>query len=346
MMAARKSNRAELLPTETPALFDEAVQKARAALREGKVVALPTETVYGLAANALDGKAVREIFRIKGRPSVNPLIVHVNSLDMARRCTSAWPEKADQLSTQFWPGPLTMVLPRSTSIPDEVTARGETVGVRWPMHPFMQAVIEACGFPLAAPSANPSNQLSPTHSSHVLATLGDSIPLIVDGGQCQVGIESTVIDLCHEPPRILRPGMVHDEALAAVIGDVVSISTEASGPPATLRSPGQLLKHYAPRAPLAMRQWSDTEDLLRQIQNGPVPAADTYVIAYHRVPLSRVLGGVSVIPHDPEAFARALYSELHRCDQAAAQQIVVEEVPEGPEWKGIRDRLKRAASKN
>src|SRR6516164_3682583 len=158
---------AEILPTHTPALFQTAVRRAAELLRAGEVVALPTETVYGLAANALAPRAVSRIFITKGRPAHNPIIVHVASLDLARHCVAHWPGLVDKLARAFWPGPLTLVLPRANSIPDVVTAGGSTVGVRWPSHPFIQAVIRECGFPLAAPSANPSNALSPTTADHV-----------------------------------------------------------------------------------------------------------------------------------------------------------------------------------
>ena len=186
---------AEILSTHTPELFQAAVRRAAELLRAGEVVALPTETVYGLAANALDEKAVAKIFQIKGRPANNPIIVHVASVEMAKRCVTNWPANADKLAKAFWPGPLTLVLPRAKEIPDIVTAGGATVGVRWPSHPFIQAVIRECGFPLAAPSANLSSRISPTNAEHVRKQLGGKIPLIVDGGQSQVGIESTVLDL-------------------------------------------------------------------------------------------------------------------------------------------------------
>ena len=198
--------RANILPTHTPDLFTQAVAQAAEELRRGAVVALPTETVYGLAANAFDAQAVQQIFTIKGRPAHNPIIVHVADKTMARRCVAEWPALADKLAAAFWPGPLTLVLPRSQEIPDAVTAGGPTVGVRWPSHPIMQAVIRACGFPLAAPSANPSNEISPTNAEHVARGLGKRIALIVDGGHAQVGIESTVLDLTVSPPRLLRPG--------------------------------------------------------------------------------------------------------------------------------------------
>ena len=163
---------AEVLPTHTPELFQKAVRRAAELLRAGEVVALPTETVYGLAANALDANAVAKIFQIKGRPANNPIIVHVASNEMAKHCVANWPELADKLSQSFWPGPLTLVLPRANEIPDIVTAGGATVGVRWPSHPFIQAVIRECGFPLAAPSANLSNQISPTNAEHVRHATG------------------------------------------------------------------------------------------------------------------------------------------------------------------------------
>ncbi|HVY70514.1 MAG TPA: L-threonylcarbamoyladenylate synthase, partial [Verrucomicrobiae bacterium] len=208
----------EVLSTHTPALFTAAVARATELLRAGEVVALPTETVYGLAANAFDERAVRRIFEIKGRPAINPVIVHVADLVTARACASEWPALADRLAAAFWPGPLTLVLPRAARVPDVVTAGGATVGIRWPGHPLMQAVIRACGFPLAAPSANLSNQISPTNAEHVREHLAGKIPLIVDGGQAQVGIESTVLDISVEPPRLLRPGMIHAESLLAVTG--------------------------------------------------------------------------------------------------------------------------------
>jgi L-threonylcarbamoyladenylate synthase len=189
------------------------------------VVALPTETVYGLAANAFDPVAVARIYEIKGRPAHNPIIVHVASWELARRCAARWPVAADRLAHAFWPGPLTIVLPRSPAIPDVVTAGGATVGLRWPAHPFMQAVIRECGFPLAAPSANRSNEVSPTSAAHVLRGLGDWLPLIVDGGQSAVGIESTVVDLSETGARVLRPGMIHEEIIAATLDEGVQVGS-------------------------------------------------------------------------------------------------------------------------
>ena len=318
------------------------MRRAAELLRAGEVVALPTETVYGLAANALNSGAVEKIFQIKGRPAHNPIIVHVSGNEMARACVSEWPDLAARLSRAFWPGPLTLVLPRAGNIPDNVTAGGATVGVRWPGHPFMQAVIRECGFPLAAPSANLSNRISPTNAEHVRTQIGASIPLIVDGGQSQVGIESTVLDLSELPPCILRPGMIHAESLAAVCGALREGAS--AGRDTTLRSPGLLAKHYSPRAKLMVLAWPDDAALHAELAAQNAPVATTHIIAHTRIPSGFNAANVSVIPHDAEAFARALYAEWHRCDEAGAQFIVVEAPPESPEWSGIADRLRRAAA--
>jgi L-threonylcarbamoyladenylate synthase len=334
----------EILSTHTPELFAAAVKRAAELLRAGEVVALPTETVYGLAANALDETAVAKIFQIKGRPAHNPIIVHVAGDQMAQTCVTKWTDLADKFSKAFWPGPLTLVLPRVGKIPDIVTGGGETVGVRWPSHPFMPAVIRECGFPLAAPSANLSNQISPTNAGHVRAQLAGRIPLIVDGGQSQVGIESTVLDLTVSPPRILRPGMIHAESLAAVGGEVRSPKSKVQSPDSALRSPGLLSKHYSPKAKLLVLDWRNESDLLSQLSTFSFQLASTHVIAHTKIPAGFDAANASVIPHDAEAFARALYAELHRCDAVGARLIVVEAPPDGPEWSGIADRLRRAAA--
>ena len=331
---------AEVLPTHTPKLFQVAVSRAAQLLRAGEVVALPTETVYGLAANAFDAAAVAKIYEAKGRPAHNPIIVHVASAEMARVCVTNWPTSAEKLAASFWPGPLTLVLSKAKEIPDLVTAGGPTVGVRWPSHPFIQAVIRECGFPLAAPSANLSNQVSPTNAGHVREQLGNKIPLIVDGGQSQVGIESTVIDLTTEPPAVLRPGMIHEESLLAVTGDLVSFQKKTLRDGESLRSPGLLTKHYAPKAKLVLLGWRDAADLKSRL---PSPASRIHVIAHTHIPSGEGLASVSVIPHDAEAFARAIYAELHRCDEAGAELIVVEALPDAPAWRAIADRLQRAA---
>lgn len=334
---------AEVLSLATPMAFELAVQRAVELLRAGEIVALPTETVYGLAANALNEDAVARIFKVKGRPARNPIIVHVDGNEMARRCVREWPGPADKLSRSFWPGPLTMVLPRAPEIPSIVTAGGATVGVRWPAHPFIRSVIHECGFPIAAPSANLSNRLSPTNAGHVRSQLGGKISLIVDGGQSQVGIESTVLDLTASPPRILRPGMIHAESLAAVCGKIQNPAFKLEGEDAPLPSPGMLFKHYAPKAKVLIMRWENDADLQAQIRLSHQELQDCFVVAHTNVPSGRLLADVSVMPHDAEAYARALYAELHRCDEAGARVIIVEAPLEMPEWSGIADRLRRAA---
>jgi L-threonylcarbamoyladenylate synthase len=338
---------AEILATHDSSLFATAVKRAADLLRRGEIVALPTETVYGLAANALDPEAVAKIYAIKGRPAHNPIIVHVADLDMARRCVAAWPKSATHLARSFWPGPLTLVLPRAEIIPNLVTAGGATVGVRWPSHPFMQAVIRACGFPLAAPSANLSNSISPTTAEHVRRQLGDQLALIVDGGPAQVGIESTVIDLTSQPPRVLRPGMIHEESLLAVLGEREMRprpSATIPAPSSELRSPGLLKKHYAPKAKLLLLRWRDATELHSQVSALNLRRETTHVLAHTQIPATTDWAGVSVMPHEAAAFARALYAELHHCDEAGAATIVVESLPAGTEWQAITDRLTRAAA--
>lgn len=340
---------AEVLSTHTPALFLDAVNRAAARLRRGELVVVPTETVYGLAANAWDAVAVRKIFEAKGRPAGNPVIVHVASGALARECAGEWPDAADRLASAFWPGPLTLVVPRGARIPAEVTAGGDTVGIRWPSHPFMQALIRACGFPLAAPSANRSNAISPTQVQHVLAGLGDRVGLMVDGGAANVGIESTVVDLTVKPVRVLRPGMISEEAIARVVGLGVgggegAIPERGMGGP--LRSPGQLPRHYAPRARLWMGSWRDDADLRARLRADGIDPATAHILAHHRIPGPELASRVCVIPADPEAFARALYAEWHRCDELGATTIVMEAIPSTPDWQAIADRVERASRSN
>jgi len=305
-------------------------------LGQGQLVAVPTETVYGLAANALLPEAVERIFEAKGRPANNPLIVHVDSVAMARDCVSAWPSAADRLAEAFWPGPLSIVLPKTDSVPDVVTAGGETVAVRCPAHPLMREVLTRCGFPLAAPSANLSNRVSPTRAQHVAEQLNGQIPLILDGGACEVGIESTVVDLTGEIATVLRPGMISPEQISEVIGEVRSAADPQTGD--ALKSPGQLPLHYSPKARVefAGENW---EKALGQARPGAHvisterPAANWDATRWHKLPAT------------PDGYARGLYETLNRCDQSGAELILVQPLPAGAEWNAIRDRLTRAASR-
>lgn len=334
----------EIATIETTELFEAAVEKAARLLKKGQVVAIPTETVYGLAGNIFNQKAIKAIFAVKGRPSANPLIVHIASIEMARQCALTWPHSAEILARAFWPGPLTIVLEKRPAIPPIVTAGGDTVALRWPSHPFMQAVINNCRVPLAAPSANLSSRVSPTTADHVRRDLAGKIPLIVDAGPAAVGIESTVVDLTVRPFRILRPGMITEKQISAALGvseegDVVDVPSAT-----TLKSPGMLEKHYSPRARLVILDWKDQADFEKKLAELQLHKAGVHVLAHDRIPQLGSLGKVCVIPQDAEAYARALYAELHRSDMEGAETILVEAVPESGEWAGIRDRLKRGAA--
>jgi L-threonylcarbamoyladenylate synthase len=336
---------------DTPSRFQAALEQAVRVLREGGLVALPTETVYGLAADAFNPEAVGRLFHAKGRPSHNPVIVHVAGIPMAQRCTSHWPVSADKLARAFWPGPLTLVLPKALDVPSSVTAGGPTVALRWPAHPFIQAVIQNSQLALAAPSANRSGKISPTRADHVLASLGGRIPLLIDGGPCSVGIESTVLDLSHSSWRILRPGLVGRASIAAIIGSAPEIAPLPPSPEAVLPSPGLLDRHYAPDTPVRLLLWNDDLDLDNQLNRllnldqptpPPRPHWPICIIAHTRIPDPARFCRVVAVPSDPVGFAGRLYAELHACDQLHTDLIVVEDVPRTDEWLGIADRLARA----
>jgi L-threonylcarbamoyladenylate synthase len=308
----------------------EAIARAAEVLRAGGLVAIPTETVYGLAAHALDPRAVEKIFEAKGRPSNNPLIVHVPDVAAGRALVSAWPESAERLARAFWPGPLTLVLPKDDRVPDIVTAGGPTVAIRVPAHPVARAILVAAGVPLAAPSANRSNAVSPTTAEHVAASLGDRVDLVIDGGACEGGIESTVLHLAYDPPALLRPGLVTPAEIEAVIGRI-SRDRPTEGP---LPSPGLLSKHYAPRAALEIGARARAVEL--------VAAGERVAFVAFEEP---VPGAINVLlPRDPAAYASRLYATLHDLDSQGVSRIVVAEVPRGEAWLGVRDRLTRARS--
>jgi L-threonylcarbamoyladenylate synthase len=330
---------AQILPTNSPMRLKRALAESVRILAAGRLVAIPTETVYGLAANAFDARAVRRIFKAKGRPAHNPLIVHISSLGMARKCVSKWPKAATLLARAFWPGPLTMVLPKSKRIPGIITAGGDTVGLRYPSHPIAQRIIRTCGFPLAAPSANPSNALSPTTAEHVRLGLGGKIPLIVDGGACRVGIESTVVDLSGPIPRLLRPGIISLDELTRVLGSPVALGSTPGA--AILRSPGMLKKHYSPNAKLFVLKWKTAPQLKKQLRQLGIACGKTWVLDWRKVPLGG-FGSVIHMPKSAAGFSRHLYGTLFACDQAGAEYIVVQAPPNGENWRGVCDRLTRA----
>jgi L-threonylcarbamoyladenylate synthase len=278
-------------------------------LRAGKLVAIPTETVYGLAANALDETAVRRIFDVKGRPFSSPLIVHVADLAMARDLALEWPLRAEALAARFWPGPLTIVVPGSKKIPRIVTAGLPSVALRMPAHPLALAVIKAAQVPVAAPSANRFTQLSPTTAQHVRDALSDAVDFVLDGGPCSIGIESTVVSLTGPVPRILRPGMISRTQIEEVAGPV-----EVGG---GAESPGQHPKHYSPRTRVVIGE---------SPREGRGVRLDS-----------------ATMPNDAAAYAEQFYRTLHDLDPRGYDWIAIELPPDTPEWAGIRDRIIRAA---
>lgn len=305
-------------------------------LRAGGLVAMPTETVYGLAALARVADAVARVFTLKGRPNSNPLIVHASTPEMARGCCSAWPGAADRLARAFWPGPLTLVLPKATWVPDIVTAGGPTVAVRVPRHPLAIALIEAVGEPLVAPSANRSGYVSPTTADHVRDAFGEADVLVLDGGPCEVGLESTVVAVGDDGLHVLRPGVIGQEELSRVVGMPVLLATESAGPVA---SPGRIGPHYQPRTRVVLVR-TDAE-LRDALATGPTavltwPGEALEVGSPHR---SRAM------PGQAEAYARALYAALREADAWRAGQIVVcVPVGHGAVWDAVRERLARAAA--
>jgi L-threonylcarbamoyladenylate synthase len=318
----------------------ELIARAADVLRRGGLVAFPTETVYGLGANALDAHAVRRIYAAKGRPGYNPLIAHVSSIPGARRLVARWPAIADRLAREFWPGPLTLVLPKSAEVPDEVTAGLGTVAIRMPAHPVALALISAADLPVAAPSANRFTELSPTRAEHVARALGDRVDLIVDGGPTTVGIESTVVDVSGDRAVLLRPGLISADDLEPITGPLASPPAPLSGS-APRPAPGMTERHYAPRASVHLFAPSDRDsaaDLARE-----AAAASRIVGALLLQPLPAPIEHTVLMPPTPAAYARELYAALHSLDERGCDLILVERVPLTTAWAGVRDRLERGA---
>lgn len=331
---------------DPPAGVAEPIARAIEVLKRGGLVAIPTETVYGLAADALDEEAVAGIFRAKGRPSSNPIIVHVADVAMARTLAASWPASADAIATRLWPGPVTVVVPRGQSIPEIVTAGGDTVALRCPAHPLARRLIAESGIPLAAPSANRSEAVSPTTAHHVLEGLGNRIDLILDGGPCTKGIESTVIDCTTSPARILRPGPLSRAELEAAVGGPV-VWPDAPDADAPARSPGQQARHYAPRTRLEVR--SDASERVAMLVGegrrvGWLTSRTDDPDVRRLAASSRELLIVPM-PADAEGFAARLYATLHALDQRQLDCIVVDEPPPADDWRAVRDRLSRAAAR-
>lgn len=299
---------------------DADLAAAAAILGAGGLVVVPTETVYGLAANALDEEAVRAIFEAKGRPSENPLILHVRTMEQARALASEWPESANRLAEAFWPGPLTLVVPAADKVPRVATGGLDTVGIRMPSHPVMRALLYRVDFPFAAPSANLFMGLSPTRAEDVSPELLARVDALIEGSDCAVGIESTVVAFDDQGVIILRPGGVSAAELSEVLGTPV----RANGNTEERRSPGQYARHYAPRAPLRLVEKLD-----------PDASGLTFGEPKHERQIE--------MPRDARLYGQLLYAALHALDFLEVEEIQVEMPLETAEWDAVWDRLRRAA---
>ena len=300
----------------------EIIAMAGDILIEGGVVVIPTETVYGLACNAMDAEAVRRVFEIKGRPAENPLIIHLASADHLDDVAVDIPDIARKLAARYWPGPLTMVLKRNDEVPSETTGGLDTVAVRVPAHPVAHAIIEAAGCPIAAPSANVFMALSPTQAEDVDPEVLVDVDLVVDGGRSEIGLESTVVDLTEDPPRILRPGAVSRADIQTLVGRPLGHI-----PPSEVRkSPGMYRRHYAPKSPVQL--------IDRTLQPGECGLTFSANISEMQVKM----------PREPRAYGAVLYGALKQLDSKSPKLILVEEPPETPEWEAVWDRLRKASA--
>lgn len=341
----------------------EVLAEAAARLRRGDLVAFPTETVYGLGANALDADAVARIYAAKGRPAWNPVIAHVASIAEARSLARHWPASAEALAAAFWPGPLTLVVPRASNVPDVVTAGLDAVGLRVPDHPVALALLRAARVPVAAPSANRFTHISPTTAAHVVRSLGERAPLVLDGGTCRVGIESTVVDCTGDDVVILRPGMLGRESLQEVLNPLGVMVRHAAARHVehdiaqlqhadTPRAPGMADRHYAPRADVWLFEAEQREEVGAALEARAAASGSSHgangVVALLRTGPWRHPSPVSMqqqfLPDDPARYAAGLYAALHEADMQDTALILLEAPPaDDPAWDAVRDRVRRAA---
>ncbi|AKV04727.1 hypothetical protein AKJ09_11390 [Labilithrix luteola] len=324
------------------------IAEAARVFERGGLVAFPTETVYGLGARGLHAAEVLRIFSAKGRPTGHPLILHADGDAMASTLASTWSSEASSLAHAFWPGPLTLVVPRAAHVPLEVTGGLDSVGIRCPSHPVARALVTAVGEPLAAPSANAHMHVSPTSAEHVVRSLGDRVDLVLDGGSTDFGIESTVVDLAGWTPRVLRPGAVSLERLRALVPSIVYQDLTVTDDVARA-SPGLASKHYAPRAKvrLALDASEVTSAVRDASAGGPVCAIvwsdETRSALEHAATHEKLAVIVMLLPADADGYARGLFAALHAVEASGAASVVIERVPDSPEWWAVADRLRRAA---
>jgi L-threonylcarbamoyladenylate synthase len=317
------------------------IEAAVQALRDGELVAFPTETVYGLGANAQNPAAVRRIFEAKGRPPNHPVIVHLDSPRFLHRWVREVPPAATRLADTFWPGPLTMVMPRAANVHDVITGGQDTVAIRVPAHPMAQQLLTAFGGGIAAPSANRYGRVSPTRAEHVREELGDVPRVILDGGECQLGLESTIVSFEGPSVRLLRPGSVTAAQLRTAIGDLLVGELLVGAADASPRVPGSPPTHYAPTTPMTVVPAGEIDAQADAASSGGRRVA----VLAQRLPL-RSHKYVTWINagRRPESYGRDLYTNLRTLDKAGCQRILVQDVPDGERWVAIRDRLLHAAT--
>ena len=314
------------------------IERAVALLRRGELVAFPTETVYGLGADAADPAAVAKIFAAKGRPADHPLIVHLPAAAQLARWAREVPAEAERLAAAFWPGPLTLILKRQPDVPDAVTGGQDTVGLRVPNHPLALELLAAFDGGIAAPSANRFGRISPTTAAHVREELGERVPLVLDGGACPVGIESTILDLSRGVPVLLRPGANGAADIARVLGCTPDTAAPQAEAP---RVSGSLAAHYAPRTPL---QLVSSDGLLFALRNALVAGERVAVLAPTAQAISHDLVTWKQSPAEPAGFAHDLYASLRALDALGCARILVQQPPAGEAWLAVNDRLRRAAA--
>lgn len=317
---------------------NEQIKQAAKILSEGGLVAFPTETVYGLGADAANEIAVRKVFRAKERPLDHPLIVHIANLNQLEDWAQDVPALAHELAEAFWPGPLTLILKKRAHVIDVVTGGQQTVGIRIPKHPVARALLETFGRGVAAPSANKFTHLSPTTASAVREELGDKVGMVLDGGACEVGLESTIIDLSQAQPAILRPGMLTAEAIAAKLN--IALLPQRQGQ-SEVRAPGMHHLHYAPTTSTKVIARSEIKDLLGGLRLAELPVV---VLVREQAGLPTIENVFWVkMPADAVSYAHELYRVLRSLDAQHYKRIFVEAVPETSEWEAIRDRLTKAS---
>ncbi|PQJ15413.1 L-threonylcarbamoyladenylate synthase [Aureicoccus marinus] len=315
-------------------IISDDIEQAAALLSEGKLVAIPTETVYGLAANIFDQEAVKSIFAVKQRPLFNPLIVHLHSLAQVDEIAAEFPEKARQLADHFWPGPLTLILKKKAVVPDLITAGKDTVALRIPNHPITQELLQALDFPIAAPSANPFNRISPTRAEHVEAYFGDQIPMVLEGGECQRGIESTIVGFEEGEVIVYRLGSLALEDIEKVVGKVSLRNKKEKAP----NAPGMLSKHYSPKTEMVL-----VDDLAVALRNYPGSSIGVLQFRADSDLEGSIYQEVLSAKGSLKEAAANLYQSLHKLDSLELDIILAERFPEEGLGKTINDRLERAA---